>query len=143
MAARLPPHATEKDIVCANATQNIFALSTPLENNALAYCSLKEIILPKRRYYVTAYFVPLCNTCRVAIRGVDADFTDVDLARMIHTARNPKVLGARGIMKTTAIILLDNHKVPNYIYCGPITYRCTLYKRQIGTCRNFCHVGHR
>ncbi|KAL1443266.1 hypothetical protein MTO96_046040, partial [Rhipicephalus appendiculatus] len=144
MAAQLPPHATEEDIVCANAIQNIFVLSTPQETNALAYCTVQEIILTKQRHYVTTYLAPPGNTCRGVIRGVDADFTDADLQRMLRTDRNPKVLGARRIESTTTVIILfDGHKVPNYVYCGPIMYRCTLYKRQIDTCRNCGRVGHR
>ncbi|KAL1482624.1 hypothetical protein MTO96_050309 [Rhipicephalus appendiculatus] len=144
MAAQLPPHATEEDIVCANAIQNIFVLSTPQETNALAYCTVQEIILTKQRHPVTTYLAPPGNTCRGVIRGVDADFTDADLQRMLRTDRNPKVLGARRIKSTTTVIILfDGHKVPNYVYCGPIMYRCTLYKRQIDTCRNCGRVGHR
>ncbi|KAL1437625.1 hypothetical protein MTO96_048741 [Rhipicephalus appendiculatus] len=144
MAAQLPPHATEEDIVCANAIQNIFVLSTPQETNALAYCTVQEIILTKQRHPVTTYLAPPGNTCRGVIRGVDADFTDADLQRMLCTDRNPKVLGARRIKSTTTVIILfDGHKVPNYVYCGPIMYRCTLYKRQIDTCCNCGRVGHR
>ncbi|KAL1469524.1 hypothetical protein MTO96_041020 [Rhipicephalus appendiculatus] len=63
---------------------------------------------------------------------------------MLRTDRNPKVVGARRIKSTTTIInLFDGHKVPNYVYCGPVMYRCTLYKRQIDTCRNCGRVGHR
>ncbi|KAL1434648.1 hypothetical protein MTO96_011512 [Rhipicephalus appendiculatus] len=144
MAAQLPPHATEEDIVCANAIQNIFVLSTPQETNALAYCTVQEIILTKQRHPVTTYLAPPGNTCRGVIRGVDADFTDADLQRMLRTDRNPKVLGARRIKSTTTVIILfDGQKVPNYVYCGPIMYRCTLYKLQIDTCRNCGRVGHR
>ncbi|KAL1478805.1 hypothetical protein MTO96_052370 [Rhipicephalus appendiculatus] len=143
MAAQLPPHATEEDIVCANAIQNIFVLSTPQETNALAYCTVQEI-LTKQRHPVTTYLAPPGNTCRGVIRGVDADFTDADLQRMLRTDRNPKVLGARRIKSTTTVIILfDGQKVPNYVYCGPIMYRCTLYKRQIDTCRNCGRVGRR
>ncbi|KAL1426472.1 hypothetical protein MTO96_018303 [Rhipicephalus appendiculatus] len=113
MAAQLPPHATEEDIVCANAIQNIFVLSTPQETNALAYCTVQEIILTKQRHPVTTYLAPPGNTCRGVIRGVDADFTDADFQRMLRTDRNPKVLGARRIKSTTTVIILfDGHKTP-------------------------------
>ncbi|KAH8008603.1 hypothetical protein HPB51_000036 [Rhipicephalus microplus] len=62
---------------------------------------------------------------------------------MLRTARNPNGLGARCIKNTTMVIILfDGHKVPNYVYCGPIIHRCTLYKGQIDTCRNCGRVGH-
>ncbi|KAH8036189.1 hypothetical protein HPB51_019594 [Rhipicephalus microplus] len=41
------------------------------------------------------------------------------------------------------MILFNGLKVLNYVNCGPIIYRCTLYKRQIDTCRNCGRVGHR
>ncbi|KAL1417434.1 hypothetical protein MTO96_006177 [Rhipicephalus appendiculatus] len=54
------------------------------------------------------------------------------------------VLGVRRIKETTTVIVLFNGmKVPNYVRCGPNMIRCTLYKRQIDTCRNCGRVGHR
>lgn len=50
MAARLTPSATEEDIVCSNSMQNIFVVSTPQETNALAYCTVQEIILTDQRH---------------------------------------------------------------------------------------------
>ncbi|KAL1474924.1 hypothetical protein MTO96_037661 [Rhipicephalus appendiculatus] len=44
---------------------------------------------------------------------------------------------------TTIILLFDGLKVPNYVRCGMLLLRCTLYKRQIDTCRNCGRVGHR
>ncbi|KAH7946696.1 hypothetical protein HPB52_003455 [Rhipicephalus sanguineus] len=144
MAARLPPSATEEDIVCSNSMQNIFVVSTPQETNALAYRTVQEIILTEQRHPVAIYLTPPGHSCRGVIRGVDVDFTDADLRRMLRTPRIPTVLGARRIKNTTTIVILFNGlKVPNYVYCGPIMHRCILYKRQIDTCRNCCRVGHR
>ncbi|KAH8025770.1 hypothetical protein HPB51_011448 [Rhipicephalus microplus] len=71
------------------------------------------------------------NVCRKVIRRVGADFNDPDLQYMLRMTRYPKVLGERRIKNTTAvIILLDGYKVPNYVYCGPMMYHCTRYKRQ-------------
>ncbi|KAH6924116.1 hypothetical protein HPB50_012234 [Hyalomma asiaticum] len=144
MAARLPPSATEEDIVCSNSMQNIFVVSTPQEKNALAYCTIKEIILTEQRHTVATYLTPPGHSCRGVIRCVDVDFTDADLQRMLRTPCNPTVLGARRIKNTTTVVILFNGlKVPNYVYCGPIMYRCPLYKRQIDTCRNCGRVVHR
>ncbi|KAH7961424.1 hypothetical protein HPB52_008918 [Rhipicephalus sanguineus] len=76
------------------------------------------------------------------IRGVDTDFDDAALNRMIIQPRNPSLPGARRIKNTATVILVFNGlKVPNYVYCGQVIYRCTLYKRLIvDTCG---HVGHR
>ncbi|KAH8024416.1 hypothetical protein HPB51_022921 [Rhipicephalus microplus] len=63
---------------------------------------------------------------------------------MLRTPRNPTVLGLRRIKNpTTVVILFNGLEVPNYVNCGPIMYRCTLYKRQIDTCRNCGRVGYR
>ncbi|KAH8032887.1 hypothetical protein HPB51_003463 [Rhipicephalus microplus] len=54
------------------------------------------------------------------------------------------VLGVRRIKETpTVIVLFNGMKVPNYVHCGPNMLRCTLYKRQIDTCRNCDRIGHR
>ncbi|KAH8031172.1 hypothetical protein HPB51_013538 [Rhipicephalus microplus] len=46
--------------------------------------------------------------------------------------------------RTLKLILIFNGlKVPNHVYCGQVIYRCTLYKRQIDTCRTCGQVGHR
>ncbi|KAH8036047.1 hypothetical protein HPB51_016351 [Rhipicephalus microplus] len=127
MAARLPPSATEEDIACSNLLQSIFVVSTVQETNALAYCTVQEIILTEQRHSVATYLTPPGHSRREVIRGVDIDFTDADLQRMLRTLRNPTVLGARRIKNTTTVVILFNGlKIPNYVYCGAIMYRCTL-----------------
>ncbi|XP_070389158.1 uncharacterized protein [Dermacentor albipictus] len=144
MAAKLPPVAAEEDIVCANAMQNIFVISTPSELNATAYSQVREIILADKRHPIAAYITPPGNTCRGVVRGVDADLPEAALQSLFVTPRNPMVLGVRRIKEsTTVIILFNGMKVPNYVRCGPNMVRCTLYKRQIDTCRNCGRVGHR
>ncbi|KAL1479113.1 hypothetical protein MTO96_052133 [Rhipicephalus appendiculatus] len=144
MAAQLAPSVTEEDIICLNSMQNIFVVSTPSATNAAAYSRVTEIILTDQRHPVTAYLSPAGITSRGVIRGVGADFDDAALDRMLMQPRNPSLLGARRIKNTATVILIFNGlKVPNYVYCGQFIYRCTLYKRQIDTCRNCGQVGHR
>ncbi|KAH7956363.1 hypothetical protein HPB52_008695 [Rhipicephalus sanguineus] len=144
MAARLPPAAAEEDIVCANAMQNIFVISTPSESNANAYSTVQEIILADKRHPITAYITPPGNTCRGVVRGIDADLPEAALQSLFVTPKNPMVLGVRRIKEsTTVIVLFNGMKVPNYVRCGPNMVRCTLYKRQIDTCRNCGRIGHR
>ncbi|KAH7972490.1 hypothetical protein HPB52_012591 [Rhipicephalus sanguineus] len=70
------------------------------------------------------------------VRGVDADLPDSELQRLFVPPHNPMLLGVRRINDTTTVILLFNGlKVPNYVRCGMLLLRCTLYKRQIDTCR--------
>ncbi|KAH8021164.1 hypothetical protein HPB51_012559 [Rhipicephalus microplus] len=144
MAARLPPAAAEEDIMCANAMQNIFVISTPSESNANAYYKVQEIFLADKKHSISAYITPLGNTCRGVVRGIDTDLAEFAQQSLFVTPRNPMVLGVRRIKETpTVIVLFNGMKVPNYVHCGPNMLRCTLYKRQIDTCRNCGRIGQR
>ncbi|KAH8028968.1 hypothetical protein HPB51_021670 [Rhipicephalus microplus] len=144
MAAQLAPSVTEEDIICTNSMQNIFVVSTPSATNAAAYSRETEIILTDQRHTVTAYLSPDGITSPGVIRGVDTDFDDAALNHSLIQQRNSSLLGARRIKNTETVILIFNGlKVPNYVYCGQVIYRCTLYKRQIDTCRTCGQVGHR
>ncbi|KAH8027487.1 hypothetical protein HPB51_007015 [Rhipicephalus microplus] len=124
--------------------QIIFVVSTPSATNAAEYSRVTEIILTDQRHPVTAYLSPAGITSRGVIRGVDTDFDDAALNRMLIQPRNSSLLGARHIKNTETVILIFNGlKVPNYVYGGQGIYRCTLYKRQIDTCRTCGQVGHR
>ncbi|KAH8029411.1 hypothetical protein HPB51_000215 [Rhipicephalus microplus] len=129
MAAQLAPSVTEEDIICPTSMQNIFVVSTPSTTNAAACSRLTEIILTDQRQPVTAYLSPAGITSRGVIRGVDTDFDDAALNRMQIQPRNSSLLGARRIKNTETVVLIFNGlKVPNYVYCGQVIYRCTLYK---------------
>ncbi|KAH8037259.1 hypothetical protein HPB51_009702 [Rhipicephalus microplus] len=144
MAAQLVLSVTEDDIICPNSMQNIFVVSTPSATNAAAYSRVTEILLTDQRHPVTGYLSPVGITSRGVIRGVATDFDDAALNRMLIQPRNSSLLGARRIKSTETVILIFNGlKVPNYVYCGQVIYRCTLYKRQIDTCRTRGQVGHR
>ncbi|KAL1415408.1 hypothetical protein MTO96_006832 [Rhipicephalus appendiculatus] len=106
MAARLPPAAAgEEDIVCANAMQNIFVISTPSELNANAYCKVQGIILADKRHPIAAYITPPGNTCRGVVRGIDADLPEAALQSLFVTPEKPD--GARS----------QAHKRDNYRDC--------------------------
>ncbi|KAH8038199.1 hypothetical protein HPB51_024730 [Rhipicephalus microplus] len=144
MAARLPPVAAEEDIVCANAMQNIFVINTPSVSNANACCKVQEIFLADKKHSVSAYITPPGNTCRGVVRGIDPDLAELALQSLFVTPRNPMVLGVRRMKETPTVIgLFNGMKVPNYVHCGPNMLRCTLYKREIDTCRNCGRIGHR
>ncbi|KAH8029058.1 hypothetical protein HPB51_022226 [Rhipicephalus microplus] len=143
MAAQLTPSVTEEDIICPNSTQSIFVVTTPSATNAAAYSRVTEIILTDQRHPVMAYLSPAGITSRGVIRGVDTDFDDAALNHMLIQPRNSSLLGARHIQNVETVILIFNgFKVLNYVYCGQVIYRCTLYKRQIATCRTCGQVGH-
>ncbi|KAH7944674.1 hypothetical protein HPB51_028608 [Rhipicephalus microplus] len=144
MAVQLAPSVLEEDIICSNSMQNIFVVSTPSTTNASAYSRVTEIILTDQTHPVTAYLSLAGITSRGVIRGVDTDFDDAALNHMLIQPRNSSLLGARRIKNTeTMIVIFNGLKVPNYVYYSQVTYPCTLYKRQIDTCRTFGQVGHR
>ncbi|KAH6941416.1 hypothetical protein HPB50_017922 [Hyalomma asiaticum] len=71
------------------------------------------------------------NTSRGVVRGVHADLPDCELQRLFLTPHNPMLLAVRRIKDTITVILLFNGlEVPNYVRCGMLVLRCTLYKRQ-------------
>ncbi|KAH8027325.1 hypothetical protein HPB51_004637 [Rhipicephalus microplus] len=124
--------------------QNLFVVSTPTATNAAAYSRVTEIILTDQRHPVTVYLSPAGITSRGVNHGVDTDFDDAALNHMLIQPRNSSLLGARHIKNTETVILIFNElKVPNYVYCGQVIYHCTLYKRQIDTFRTCGQVGHR
>ncbi|KAH8010134.1 hypothetical protein HPB51_025258 [Rhipicephalus microplus] len=133
MAGQLAPSVTEEDIICLNLMQNIFVISTPSATNAAAYSRVTEIILTDQRHPVTAYLSPAGITSRGVIRGVDTDFDDAALNRILIQPRNSSLLGARRIKNTEAVILIFNGlKVLNYVYCGQAPNRHLPYLRPSG-----------
>ncbi|KAH8008934.1 hypothetical protein HPB51_007599 [Rhipicephalus microplus] len=93
LAARLPPAAAEENIVCANAMQNIFVISTPSESNANAYCKVQEIFLADKKHYISAYITTPGNTCRCVVRGIDTDLAEPALQSLFCHTQKPD--GAR------------------------------------------------
>ncbi|KAH6944258.1 hypothetical protein HPB50_002388 [Hyalomma asiaticum] len=82
--------------------------------SSAAHSRVTEIICTDQTHPVTAYISPAGITSQGVIRGVDTDFDDAALNRMLI---QPRFI------------------VPKYVYCGQVIYRCTLYKRQIDTCQ--------
>ncbi|KAH8037568.1 hypothetical protein HPB51_013515 [Rhipicephalus microplus] len=104
----------EEDIICPNSMQTLFVVSTPSAANAAAYSRVTETILTDRRPPVPAYLLPAGITSRGVIRGVNTDFDDAALNRMLIQPRNSNLLGARCIKNTATVILVFNGlKVPD------------------------------
>ncbi|KAH8031305.1 hypothetical protein HPB51_015461 [Rhipicephalus microplus] len=144
LAARLPPTAAQEDIVCTSDTKNIFVISTPNLQTTKAYAKVRGIVLMEREHPASTYVAASGTTSRGIVREVGADLPDSELQRLFVSSHNPTLKGVRRIKDTTTILLLfDRLKVPHYVCCGMLLLRCTLYKRQIDTCRNCGRVGHR
>ncbi|KAH8035421.1 hypothetical protein HPB51_005145 [Rhipicephalus microplus] len=88
----------------------------------------------EQRYPVSAYVAAPGNTSRGVTRGIEADLPDSELQRLLLTPHYPVLLGVRRIKNTTVILPFNGLKVMNYVHCGMLLVRCTLYKRQLDTC---------
>ncbi|KAH7943185.1 hypothetical protein HPB52_006230 [Rhipicephalus sanguineus] len=150
-ASRLPPLPTDhhriivrpggeldvqEDIVCTNDTQNIFVISTPSLQTAEAYAKVGAIVLMERAHPVSAYVV----ASGTASRGVTQSY---NACSSHHTTPRQWGYNESRIHTTTIIIFFDGLNVHNYVCCGMLLLRCTLYKRQFDACRNRGRVGHR
>ncbi|KAH8037810.1 hypothetical protein HPB51_017310 [Rhipicephalus microplus] len=93
---------------------------------------------------VSAYVVASGTTSRGVVREVDAHLPDSELHRRFVSSHNPALMRVRRIKDTITIFLLFyGLKISKYVPCGMLLLRCTLYKRQIYTCRNFSDIGRR
>ncbi|KAL1467936.1 hypothetical protein MTO96_041813, partial [Rhipicephalus appendiculatus] len=123
MAAALAPDEVGEDIGCPSAAQNILVVSTPMRKNACAYAAVQQIHLKQGKYDVAAYLAASNNTCKVVVRGVDADFSDAQLRTMIVNRRNPRALEVRRIKTTTMGGALRRRKVDVCYSCGNLGHR--------------------
>lgn len=144
LAAQLAPAEIADDIVCSNAMQNIFVVSTPTKKNARAYSRVESVTVGVANYEVSSYLAAPDNTCKGVVRGVDLDFDAGQLKDMIVQPKNPRALEVKRIKNTTTVVVLfDGLKVPNYVMCGQSMLRCTLYRRQTDVCYACGRLGHR
>ncbi|KAG0412443.1 hypothetical protein HPB47_010416 [Ixodes persulcatus] len=124
-----------KDIICPNAMQNILMVSSPSEHNAKTYAGVEAISIGSANYEVSSYLAAPDNTFKGILRNIDLEFDPDQLRSFIVQPRNPKALEARRIKNsTTAVILFEGLKVPNYVMCSLSMPRCTLYRRQTEVC---------
>ncbi|KAL1430168.1 hypothetical protein MTO96_015371 [Rhipicephalus appendiculatus] len=115
-AAKITSEESAADTICPNTQQNIMVVSTPNEDNA----------------------------DKGVIRGIPADANAEELDRNIVNERNPLAVGAKRIgSTTTAIVVFQGPKVPNFVRYGVTLIPCRLYRKQIDVCQQCGRVGHR
>ncbi|KAH6925196.1 hypothetical protein HPB50_001564 [Hyalomma asiaticum] len=113
-AADVPKTAAKADTICTNPTQSIIVISTPDEERARYYASVRSLYIGGRKYETHAYCTAPHGTVKGVIRGVAVEKTAEDLHKNIVNQANPQALEAHRIGNTTSIVILT---------CGKIGHR--------------------
>ncbi|KAM7311613.1 hypothetical protein ISCGN_008520 [Ixodes scapularis] len=143
-AANIKSEESAADTICPNTQQNIMVVSTPNEDNAARYATIKEISIQGKPYEVSAYRTAPHDTVKGVIRGIPIDASADELDRNIVNVRNPLAVGAKRIGSTTTVIVaFQGPKVPNFVRYGVTLLPCHLYRKQIDVCQQCGRVGHR
>lgn len=142
--AKITSEESAADTICPNTQQNIMVVSTPNENNAARYATIHEISIQGKLYEVSAYRTAPHDTVKGVIKGIPTDANAEELDRNIVNERNPLAVGAKRIGSTTsAIVVFQGPKVPNFVRYGVTLIPCHLYRKQIDVCHQCGRVGHR
>ncbi|KAH8040564.1 hypothetical protein HPB51_011392 [Rhipicephalus microplus] len=143
-AANVPKTTAKADAICINPTQNIIVISTPDEERACYYASVRSLYIGGRSYETHAYCTAPHGTVKGVIRGIAVENTAEDLHENIVNQANPQALEAHRIGNTTSIVILfAGTKVPNYIKYGSIIVKCGLYRQHHNVCKTCSKIGHR
>ncbi|KAG0433962.1 hypothetical protein HPB47_019445 [Ixodes persulcatus] len=143
-AAKIKSEESATDTICPNTQQNIMVASTPNEDNAARYATIKEISIQGKPYEVSAYLTAPHDTVKGVIRGIPIDASADELDRNIVNERNPLAVSAKWIRSTTTVIVtFHGPKVPNFVRYGVTLLPCHLYRKQIDVCQQCGRVGHR
>ncbi|KAH7958097.1 hypothetical protein HPB51_023754 [Rhipicephalus microplus] len=143
-AANVPKTTAKADTICINPTQNIIVNSTPDEERARYYASVRSLYIGGRSYETHAYCTAPHGTVKGVIRGIAVENTAEDLHENIVNQANPQALEAHRIGNTTSIVILfAGTKVPNYIKYGSIIVKCGLYRQHRNVCKTYGKIGHR
>ncbi|XP_075741743.1 uncharacterized protein LOC142792335 [Rhipicephalus microplus] len=143
-AANVPKTTAKADTICINPTQNIIVISTPDEERARYYASVRSLYIGGRSYETHAYCTAPHGTVKGVIRGIAVENTAEDLHENIVNQANPQALEAHRIGNTTSIVILfAGTKVPNYIKYGSIIVKCGLYRQHHNVCKTCGKIGHR
>ncbi|KAH8028931.1 hypothetical protein HPB51_020551 [Rhipicephalus microplus] len=143
-AANVPKTTAKADTICINPTQNIIVISTPDEERARYYASVRSLYIGGRSYETHAYCTAPHGTVKGVIRGIAVENTAEELHENIVNQANPQALEAHRIGNTTSIVILfAGTKVPNYIKYGSIIVKCGLYRQHHNVCKTCGKIGHR
>ncbi|KAH8024560.1 hypothetical protein HPB51_025479 [Rhipicephalus microplus] len=143
-AANVFKTAAKADTICTNPTQNIIVISTPDEERAPYYASVRSLYIGGRSYETHVYSTAPHGTVKGVIRGIAEENTAEDLHENIVNQANPQALEAHRIGNTTSIVILfAGTKVPNYIKYGSIIVKCGLYRQHHNVCKTCGKTSYR
>ncbi|KAL1424467.1 hypothetical protein MTO96_020251 [Rhipicephalus appendiculatus] len=133
-----------EDTICTNPTQNIIVVSTPDEERANKYATVRSLFIGGKNYETYAYRTAPHGTAKGVIRGIALDATDEEIQNDIVHPANPTALEAHRIGSTASVVILfQGTKVPRSVKYGPCRVPCGLYKQHYDVCRTCGRVGHR
>ncbi|KAL1477416.1 hypothetical protein MTO96_017489 [Rhipicephalus appendiculatus] len=143
-AAEITSEESAADTIWPSTQQNIVVVSTTNEDNAARYAKIQEISIQDKPYEVSAYRTAPDDTVKGVIRGIPADANAEELDRNTVNESNPLTVGAKRIgSTTTAIVVFQGPKAPNFVRYRVNVIPCRLYKKQIDVCQQCGRVGHR
>ncbi|KAH7949647.1 hypothetical protein HPB49_013208 [Dermacentor silvarum] len=132
------------DTVCANVAQNIIVVSTPDEQRARRYATIRSLIIGEQAHETYAYFAAPHDTSKGVIHGIPKTETTADITENIIHPGNPKAIEAHRIGETTAVLVLfQGQKVPSTVKYGVTIVRCSLYCQHHQVFRTCGKIGHR
>ncbi|KAL1467133.1 hypothetical protein MTO96_042362 [Rhipicephalus appendiculatus] len=129
-AASVTKTEAMEDTICTNPTQNIIVVSTPDEERANKYATVRSLFIGGKNYETYAYRTAPHGTAKGVIRGIALDATDEEIQNDIVHPANPTALEAHRIGSTASVVILfQGTKVPRSVKYGPCRVPCGLYKQ--------------
>ncbi|KAH7959816.1 hypothetical protein HPB49_014007 [Dermacentor silvarum] len=86
--------------------KNIIMISTPDMARARRYNGIKAIVIQEKRYEIMAYATSPEDTAKGVIHNIPEAESEEDITKSLVNIRNPTILQARRMGKTTSVVLV-------------------------------------
>ncbi|KAH7979287.1 hypothetical protein HPB49_008965 [Dermacentor silvarum] len=105
------------DTLRTNNFKNIIIISTPDMARAKRYNGIKAIVIQGKRYEIMAYATSPEDTAKGVIHNIPEAESDEDITKSLVNIRNPTILQARRMGKTTSVVIVfKDEEVPYFVY---------------------------
>ncbi|XP_049519986.1 uncharacterized protein LOC125944106 [Dermacentor silvarum] len=132
------------DTLRTNNFKNIIIISTPDMARAKRYNGIKAIVIQGKRYEIMAYATSPEDTAKGVIHNIPEAESEEDITKSLVNIRNPTILQARRMGKTTSVVIVfKDEEVPYFVYYRGTEYRCYLHKKKNEICGACGRLGHR